>query len=761
MPLRRDYPEERKDWTSDDWRFALQDLTELVEDAGLGADGEPGPPGEPGAPGPAGPPGPPGPTGAGGGLTLEKGSSFSLAPSDAANRIICTAPLTITVPSPGSLGNGFFCDIINDSGGSVTIDGAGSSDVTLIDEDVANVLEVAGKQRIVVRQTDITTVGVTGDLGGLWTPTIFGADPSVWGTDITHWWDTDDPANMIFDATSGKLSQWNDKVYAPNYKMTQATDSKRPTVVDGEVRFNGVGQNMSFNAIGRSTWENWWIFMLFRINWTASGPGSDGYLFAVGGVTPYPYSVGRSQPRVDYLRSTKQVQTVWMHTDMRGGENGSVVTENKFPKTISTDDQWHTMIGRRVANGAYISIDGGAESFVAGKGAMPRLRQASSPTGFLGDNSTSNNLVWGIDTLIIGQKDLTSTERAKLHAWGLRRRGAQAQLPGGSPYIAAAPTIENVNEIHTPIVDSYASGVYLSSAPYAWDTSQRGVAGPSLSGFTLDFEDHFTSLSTITDGTDGAGPWYAPGERTDTSPARFVSPLQAPFDTFTLYDSTTLQIKMQNTVGFDGTTAKWYSGHIQTVNSWGDGYTVAVPGGGTGALYFEIRCAFHQGGGWPAFWTYTPLRAKDTSASLLEHDVFECYGSEVSPTPRMHMTTHRHPAYRPQTQVGNQPTGVGGVPGASRSISNAPSVNQAPWNISNLFDGVGTTRGTFHKYGMLIDHTWITWYLDGFAFDRFPIFAEALGEQYPLVTLSMQDTAVWPPQPTYLWVDYVRVYKHT
>ena len=60
-----------------------------------------------------------------------------------------TAAVTITVPTVGVLGNGFECEIVNDSGASVVIDGPGATNVTMSSGDIATVLEFNGKQRVV------------------------------------------------------------------------------------------------------------------------------------------------------------------------------------------------------------------------------------------------------------------------------------------------------------------------------------------------------------------------------------------------------------------------------------------------------------------------------------------------------------------------------------------------------------------------------------------------------------------------------------
>ncbi len=78
-----------------------------------------------------------------------KSAIYTLATTDNGTRLVITAAVTISVPSVGTLGNGFECEIVNDSGGTVTIDGPGSTNVSMASGDVACILEVNGKQRVV------------------------------------------------------------------------------------------------------------------------------------------------------------------------------------------------------------------------------------------------------------------------------------------------------------------------------------------------------------------------------------------------------------------------------------------------------------------------------------------------------------------------------------------------------------------------------------------------------------------------------------
>jgi len=78
-----------------------------------------------------------------------QGSSYTLATTDNGTRIVITASITVTVPTTGTLGNGFECELVNDSGSTVTIDGPGATNVTMNAGDVACVIEFNGKQRVV------------------------------------------------------------------------------------------------------------------------------------------------------------------------------------------------------------------------------------------------------------------------------------------------------------------------------------------------------------------------------------------------------------------------------------------------------------------------------------------------------------------------------------------------------------------------------------------------------------------------------------
>ena len=221
-------------------------------------------------------------------------------------------------------------------------------------------------------------------------------------------------------------------------------------------------------------------------------------------------------------------------------------------------------------------------------------------------------------------------------------------------------------------------------ASATWDGSHKGEA-LALTGYTKTFEDNFESLSTITDGVTGTGPWYAPA-RPDTSLAQFLSPLQSPV-TFSIDTPGVLTVTMQKV------DTSWYSGHIQTVNNVGNGFAQRYG-------YFEARMAFEKAVSWPAFWLYTPKAYEGPAQARAEIDVIEAYGD--NDYDGYHMAVHRH-ALDSKIHKGNY-SGL------------SSTQNMAIWGWNDMFDG------QFHRYGCLVTPDWIVIYLDRKELSRFPTY---------------------------------------
>jgi Glycosyl hydrolases family 16/RTX calcium-binding nonapeptide repeat (4 copies) len=325
----------------------------------------------------------------------------------------------------------------------------------------------------------------------------------------------------------------------------------------------------------------------------------------------------------------------------------------------------------------------------------------------------------GLDELFLGPgADKAMSGRGNDHIEG---RGGQDFLDGGRGTDllnggAGTDTCRRGEDV----LNCEAPGFDWASA--AWDGSHKGEP-LDLTGYTKTFEDNFDSLSTITDGVTGSGPWYAPA-RPDTSVANFLSPSQTPV-TFSIDTPGVLTITMQKV------DTSWYSGHIQTVNNISNGFAQRYG-------YFEARMAFQKAVSWPAFWLYTPKTYEDSAQSRAEIDVIEAYGD--GDYDGYHMAVHRH-SLESNISKGNY-SGL------------SSTQNMGIWGWNDLFDG------QFHRYGCLVTPHWITVYLDRKELSRFPTFPEAKLPLYMRVTLAMQDEFVdSATSPTRLRVDYVRAYE--
>jgi hypothetical protein len=175
----------------------------------------------------------------------------------------------------------------------------------------------------------------------------------------------------------------------------------------------------------------------------------------------------------------------------------------------------------------------------------------------------------------------------------------------------------------------------------------------------------------------------------------------------------------------------WYSGHLQTVNIYGQGFAQTYG-------YFEARMKFPLSYmAWPAFWLKHRSKWTDPSAMNIEIDVIEWYG--VNEPYIHHRTVHLGP-------------GPGGVP-RRRWHSNTQQRTEDP------------TR--FQNYGVLLDEDWVTIYINRRAAARHPMIEEYRQPLYPQVTLSVNGHAKEVPHaaeahnPMELHVEYVSVWAPT
>jgi len=166
---------------------------------------------------------------------------------------------------------------------------------------------------------------------------------------------------------------------------------------------------------------------------------------------------------------------------------------------------------------------------------------------------------------------------------------------------------------------------------------------------------------------------------------------------------------------------KWYSGLLASVDSSNVGFSQKYG-------YFEVRAKLPKGPGlWTAFW----LMGVDSNAYSAEIDVFEHYGDR---------------------------------PGSF--MSTVHEWNRADVAKSESFSGrvhvpSGSLYSVYNTFGVFIDEDWIKIYLNRKLVWRTPTPPSHRQPMYVLLNLALEPD--FPlnrtPNPSYMWVDYVRVWK--
>ncbi len=275
--------------------------------------------------------------------------------------------------------------------------------------------------------------------------------------------------------------------------------------------------------------------------------------------------------------------------------------------------------------------------------------------------------------------------------------------------------------------------------------------GQNLNGRHLVFDQEFNNTKATLSIPGGTG--WGPGGATtwichtpsasDFGSAFFSGPQDAsdhvsPF--FINSDDGHLSIR----AWFDSTwnhTGHWRSGLLSSVGTSGVGFAIANG-------YYEISMHIPSARGmWPAFWletqnTYT--RSRTTPA--VEIDVAELYGSDGNGP--ANVVTICHQVVHVWSPTGQQTYATG----------HSATVTDATGKIVDLSKG-------YHRYGVLIDGSLLTFFIDGVQKFVTPMPPEGVNQPfYVLVDLAMG--AGWPiddlmnPYPQELEIAWIRVYGH-
>lgn len=240
----------------------------------------------------------------------------------------------------------------------------------------------------------------------------------------------------------------------------------------------------------------------------------------------------------------------------------------------------------------------------------------------------------------------------------------------------------------------------------------RAETGPplDLSGYRLTFSEEFDSLSVSAWGPNTRWIAHTPWNG-DFGDARFVDP--TPGFPFTI-DNGVLRIEARK-----NDAGAWESGLLSGHDLRGNGFAQTFG-------YFEARAKLPSGRGvWPAFW----LMGTERQRYAVEIDVMEFYGHD----PRIF-----HSVYH------------------IWSMDNVYPARHVPHRQTLDFD----LTDDWHRFGVMVEPRWTTFYLDGRPYWRFetpPEFAQPL---FPLINLALGSgfPITETPNPSHMFVDYVRVY---
>lgn len=242
--------------------------------------------------------------------------------------------------------------------------------------------------------------------------------------------------------------------------------------------------------------------------------------------------------------------------------------------------------------------------------------------------------------------------------------------------------------------------------------AQLGPPTLNLDGYRLTFDEDFKDTELSVSAWGPGTRWIAHTPYAgDFGDAPFADPTKDfPFTV----ESGILRIEARKTDG------KWRSGLLSSVDSKGAGFSQKCG-------YFEMRAKLPKGAGvWPAFWLLGVPRLKDRSVTQIEIDVIEQYGAHPN---ALHTTVHLWGPGEKHTADGK----VFAVPGMTDD---------------------------FHRYGVLVNANDSVFYFDGVELRRIKTPEEAKVPLYLLVNLALGSG--WPidktPNPSYLYVDYVRAY---
>jgi hypothetical protein len=192
------------------------------------------------------------------------------------------------------------------------------------------------------------------------------------------------------------------------------------------------GQFIQMKGHRDARWDYRWMALTFRID-SSTGTGNDTVLLDINrpnkGDGP-----GKSSPKVWFDKSNGTLNVQYTSRDKQGVDRRIM-----FSKAVITDGKTWNVLVAGIRQGSMFAALNGVE--LATAGAQPprySVEMIFDTTSFIGDHRKTGT-AWALDSLFLGQTELSEAMVRKLSGWGAHRLGITAGLPTGHPYREARP----------------------------------------------------------------------------------------------------------------------------------------------------------------------------------------------------------------------------------------------------------------------------------------------------------------------------------
>lgn len=545
------------------------------------------------------------------------------------------------------------------------------------------------------------------------------------------WFDWD-PASLA----DGAVGTWVERaVNDATATLTQTDSSIRPVKTSQGMTFTGLQKFTIGNQTSENVKTTRALVFEFKADYASASSASSQPMVSFQGVSG---TATNRFPAVYFNKGSNLLRIYW----------GSTVPYVEID--AGATNTWHCLITWKEDGAIKVRLDGGTTTTLQVDEIPPR--HTGTLTGVLGNNTTT--LDWTLGRMMVLQGEPPLARVQAIEGWSMWRRGVQANLPGGHPYFAARP-----KSAGNRFVNSWAGNnqVYWDTVldPYWNDNSgallnahQGESATAYLATFSEEvFVDNFDTMTVVDeDSAPSAGTWFAPVQfnigqgvllrKVSESPSLFAQ------SSGTLILSLVYQ------------SPNWYGPVFTSVNREGRGRTWN-PGVRPTCFEAKFKNSDNSTHSWPSIWLKTSNEmgrgigvggAGLRTESYVEIDATELYKNDDN---KPHSSYHDHPPFRAYVNRYG-----GRVESDTVQLSAAGTWPNKP---VDFFE----TPNTYHVFDLCIDHSRVTWILDGLELIRIPSTASQWQPFYILFDVSNWDGDTVNTTTATTTIDYIKVLQGT